>query len=346
MQKSAKALLLIIICLTLILSLNFSAHAKKNVVRAVFFFSHTCPHCQKVITEDLPPLTQKYGDQLEILGINVALPEGQALIQSAVTHFQLPTDQISVPMLIVADTVLIGSEEIPEEFPGIIEAGLSGSGIDWPEIPGLEEALSSIEGFQRELTMAEKFQQDIAGNTLSVIILLGMIASVIVVGFSFSGPVRENKWSWAIPVLSILGMLVASYLAFVEVSGSEAVCGPIGDCNSVQQSKYAILFGVIPIGLLGLIGYILIFASWLMQTYGPESKKKVFALAVWGLAGFGVLFSIYLTFLEPFVIGATCAWCLSSAIIITLQFLAATPSAKNAIFSNPTPTLEIPVDVE
>jgi uncharacterized membrane protein len=41
---------------------------------------------------------------------------------------------------------------------------------------------------------------------------------------------------------------------------------------------------------------------------------------------FGVIFSIYLTFLEPFVIGATCAWCLSSAVIITvLLWLAVRP---------------------
>ena len=38
----------------------------------------------------------------------------------------------------------------------------------------------------------------------------------------------------------------------------------------------------------------------------------------------GVLFSIYLTFLEPFVIGATCAWCLSSAVIMTLLLLLVT----------------------
>jgi uncharacterized membrane protein len=33
------------------------------------------------------------------------------------------------------------------------------------------------------------------------------------------------------------------------------------------------------------------------------------------------MFSIYLTFLEPFVIGATCIWCLTSAVIITLIML-------------------------
>ena len=43
--------------------------------------------------------------------------------------------------------------------------------------------------------------------------------------------------------------------------------------------------------------------------------------AILGMALFGVLFSLYLTYLEPFVIGAVCAWCLTSAVIITLLML-------------------------
>jgi uncharacterized membrane protein len=46
---------------------------------------------------------------------------------------------------------------------------------------------------------------------------------------------------------------------------------------------------------------------------------------MWWFALVGVLFSIYLTYLEPFVIGATCAWCLTSAISMTLILWAATP---------------------
>jgi len=45
---------------------------------------------------------------------------------------------------------------------------------------------------------------------------------------------------------------------------------------------------------------------------------------------FGLLFFIYLTFLEPFVIGATCAWCISSAIIMTLITLFSTAVVLNA----------------
>jgi uncharacterized membrane protein len=334
MHTHTKILLIFFLTLLVVLPLSFTAQAKDPVVRVVLFFSQTCPHCQLVITQALPPLKQTYGDQLEIFGVNVGLPEGQTLYQNAVAYFKVPDDRIVVPMMIVADNVLIGSAEIPEKLPGIIDEGLKNGGIDWPLIPGLDEALSQIEGFERELTMAEKFQQDLAGNSLSVIVLLGMIASVVVAGFSLSGTVSEDRWSWAIPVLSILGIVVASYLAFVEVTETEAVCGPVGDCNAVQQSQYAILFGVLPIGILGLTGYIAILVGWLIHKYGPETWRKISSLLVWAMAGFGVLFSIYLTFLEPFVIGATCAWCLTSAVIITLQLLAATPAFKQALFKN------------
>jgi uncharacterized membrane protein len=46
----------------------------------------------------------------------------------------------------------------------------------------------------------------------------------------------------------------------------------------------------------------------------------------------GTLFSIYLTFLEPFVIGATCAWCLASAIIMTLLLWIIAPLGRQALW--------------
>ena len=58
---------------------DVSAQGDQPVVRAVLFFSSTCPHCEKVINEDLPPLIETYGEQLQILGINTAQPDGQAL---------------------------------------------------------------------------------------------------------------------------------------------------------------------------------------------------------------------------------------------------------------------------
>ena len=95
------------------LMLAAPALAQTPVVRAVLFYSPTCPHCQKVITQDLPPLLEKYGSQLEIIGVDVTQPGGQALYLAAVERFHVPEDRIVVPMLIVGEKVLIGSGEIP-----------------------------------------------------------------------------------------------------------------------------------------------------------------------------------------------------------------------------------------
>ena len=108
--------------------------------------------------------------------------------------------------------------------------------------------------------------------------------------------------------------------SFLSLSMTEtmAVCGPVGDCNTVQQSTYASLFGIIPIGILGIVGYIAILIAWFIYHFKYQEKQKVLAYIIWGMSWFGVLFSIYLTFLEPFIIGATCMWCISSAIAMTI----------------------------
>jgi uncharacterized membrane protein len=63
-----------------------------------------------------------------------------------------------------------------------------------------------------------------------------------------------------------------------------------------------------------------IITTWLIGRYTGPPLSAVSSLGLLGMTTFGVLFSIYLTFLEPFVIGATCAWCLSSAILMTVLF--------------------------
>ena len=140
----------------------------------------------------------------------------------------------------------------------------------------------------------------------------------------------KNKWDWIIPILCIFGFGVAGYLAYVETTQVAAVCGPVGDCNTVQQSEYARLFGILPIGVMGLAGYVAIMIAWLIARYTKGKIVDLATLSMFGMAVFGVLFSIYLTFLEPFVIGATCAWCLTSAILITILMLLSMRPAKAA----------------
>jgi uncharacterized membrane protein len=182
-----------------------------------------------------------------------------------------------------------------------------------------------------EIKFIDKFLNDPLANTIAVITLLLMIASAVGVFMVF---IREgSSWvdrlpDWLVPALSVIGMGIAIYLSFIEVSKTEPLCGPVGDCGAVQQSKYAYLFGVIPIGILGMVGYFSILVLWVLSKFGPISMQKWASLLIWIFAWFGLFFSIYLTFLEPFVIGATCAWCISSALVMTSLLWAATPKAK------------------
>jgi uncharacterized membrane protein len=179
----------------------------------------------------------------------------------------------------------------------------------------------------------ERFLRDPLGNTLAVIVLLGMVVVVIrsIALLASSNSQAKAQPAWWIPALSLIGIGVATYLTFIESTGAEAFCGPVGDCNSVQQSPYAFLFGVIPVGLLGLLGYLAILGIWLVAQRGPERWRAAARIGLWGLAIFGVLFSIYLTFLEPFVIGATCIWCITSAVVMTAVLWLTTPPAQQAL---------------
>ncbi len=326
-----------------------------SVVRAVLFYSPTCPHCHEVIQNDLPPLIEKYGERLDIIGVDVTQDSGQALYQAAIRIFSIPAERLGVPALIVGDRVLVGSQEIPEVFPGLIEQHLAAGGVDWPAIPELQQMMaaqetqtqsaSAPESPPADVTAADKqpsltateevqavteigspswqerFMQDPAGNSLALVVLVGMVVGLVVVLRPYMqrrgrpAPIPAQS-GWLIPVLALAGLGVAAYLAYIETSLTPAVCGPVGDCNAVQQSEYARLFGI-PIAFYGLAGYVAILALWLTQRLARIPLVRLAPTGIFAIAVVGILFSIYLTFLEPFVIGATCIWCLTSALLMT-----------------------------
>ncbi len=324
------------------------AQARSNspVVCAVLFYSPTCGHCHYVMTEVLPPLFDRHGNQLQMVGVDISSPDGQTLFLSALAYYNI--EQAGVPLLIVGNQVLIGSREIPDRFPGLIEAYLSQGGVDWPPIPGLVVSMSAsptpeatvpagvpMTSTPNTTTASWKtnFSHDPLGNSLAVIVLAGMVTMIgnaaIYLRRKPMSP-SNTRWNWLTPLLCTIGLGIAGYLSHVEVAQVEAVCGPIGDCNAVQQSEYARLFGVLPIGLLGAVGYTMILAAWLLGRLSEHRLARLANLSIRGMTTFGILFSIYLTFLEPFVIGATCAWCLTSSIVMAALFWLSLPMDKRA----------------
>jgi len=112
-----------------------------------------------------------------------------------------------------------------------------------------------------------------------------------------------------------LGLVVSLYLLSVHWGWGQIVCFDIGDCEVVNASLYAELLGI-PVALLGAVTYLALLAtgilSWRHIYEAPASLVQFF------LAAIGVAFSVYLTYVEIFVLRAICPWYVLSAILITL----------------------------
>ena len=86
----------------------------------------------------------------------------------------------------------------------------------------------------------------------------------------------------------------------------------------MQSSSYARVLGILPVGILGLLGYTAILITWIIQRVRDDKWADYAKLAMLGMALFGTLYSIYLTYVEIWVIEAVCMWCLSSAVLIAI----------------------------
>lgn len=307
-------------------------------VRAVMFWKNGCPNCAKAITEVLPPIKEKYGEQFQIHFIQMKGETEIDLIYKVGAALGVAKEEIGTPFLIIGDRPLLGPTAIQAELPGIIEEYLATGGVDYPDQVAFEGFLpdgppdpnfpeASVPESETEAA-AQSASSSVTksnGYTLAIGIMVAMAAALVYAIVRFMQPQPEKEPARALnlatPLLSLVGLGVAGYLAYVETQAVSAVCGPIGDCNAVQSSPYATLFGILPIGVLGLIAYAAILGLWLWKQRRKDWVAQRAALIIFGMAVLGTLFSLYLTYLEPFVIKAVCAWCLSSAVIITLIML-------------------------
>lgn len=120
-------------------------------------------------------------------------------------------------------------------------------------------------------------------------------------------------------LFAILGVGVATYLTIIHYDRGVLVCG-LGDCQSVQNSKYAEIGGI-PVALLGLGMYLSVIALGVLRRLRPE-RTPLLTQTAFTLVLAGAFYAAYLTYLEVAVLHAICEWCVSSA-LLTLGILLA-----------------------
>ncbi|MCL4466270.1 MAG: vitamin K epoxide reductase family protein [Chloroflexi bacterium] len=114
--------------------------------------------------------------------------------------------------------------------------------------------------------------------------------------------------------LAAVGIVVSGYLAVTYFNDAQVACYGLGQCEQVQASAYARVFGV-PIAYFGLLSYaaIAVLLEGRLRLSGDRAYLAL--LGALSLAVAGMVFSAYLTYVEFFVIDALCPWCLTSAVV-------------------------------
>ena len=125
-------------------------------------------------------------------------------------------------------------------------------------------------------------------------------------------------------ISTAVGLVDSLYLTYIKLTHTQALCLPgIGDCETVNTSRYSEVFGV-PIALFGALVYAVILVLLLYEgrsVMGILVKKEASQFAVFGLSLFGLLYSTYLTYIEIEVLRAICPFCLISAIAMLAIFI-------------------------
>ncbi|MDO8509867.1 MAG: vitamin K epoxide reductase family protein [bacterium] len=117
-------------------------------------------------------------------------------------------------------------------------------------------------------------------------------------------------------IVSAIGFFDATYLTVEHYRGSVPPCS-IAGCEVVLVSQYSVVAGV-PVALLGAFYYLMILV--LSIAYLDNKKEIIIYLAAYStFAGF--IASIYFVYLQIFVIGHICQYCMVSATTSTILFI-------------------------
>ena len=118
-------------------------------------------------------------------------------------------------------------------------------------------------------------------------------------------------WSRRIAIAAALvacfGLADSGYLTIKHLEGSYIRCGD--DCSAVLGSKYAEGVAGVPLAAFGAIAYLTVIAAAVCAAGGSKRGRQILTSMATTMA----LVSLWLLYLQAFVIHSFCKYCLASA---------------------------------
>jgi uncharacterized membrane protein len=124
-------------------------------------------------------------------------------------------------------------------------------------------------------------------------------------------------------VLAILGLVISAYETYAHFNGSHLAGCPTGgngtfNCTAVITSSQSMVFGVLPVAVLGLAFYVAavpLFSPWAWRL----QRREVHLLRL-GSVIVGMGFVMYLIYAELYQIGDICEYCTGVHVVTFLLF--------------------------
>lgn len=139
-------------------------------------------------------------------------------------------------------------------------------------------------------------------------------------------PAKSSKLFIIIACVALVGLADAIYLTVQHVTGQSVRCTIVSGCSEVLSSSYA-SFNGIPLALIGAIAYFTVFSLAILAAFSYPLVRKLLVVAV----GLMFLTTLWLLYLQAFVIGHFCQFCLlSAAVTIVLTALMIIVSRRTA----------------
>jgi uncharacterized membrane protein len=121
----------------------------------------------------------------------------------------------------------------------------------------------------------------------------------------------------AIGILSLVGLADSIYLTVQHITGESVRCTIISGCSEVLSSSYAVIAGF-PLASSGALAYFSVFSLAILAVFGYRVAGQFLLPLVLAMC----LVSLWLIYLQGFVIRHFCQFCLLSAgITFTMTLL-------------------------
>lgn len=116
-------------------------------------------------------------------------------------------------------------------------------------------------------------------------------------------------------VFAVIGLGISVYLMYLYNQPEPINC--LTNCEIVRSSSYSYFLGI-RIPYLGIIYYLSVIFCLVSLIRNPRNELIKFILGI--VTTSGLLFSMYLSYLEEIIIEAWCQWCILSALITLIIF--------------------------